>query len=127
MFPTGSSDVHVMTVTHGFFCCGCVLLCQAGGVNRQSNFRRDFDGKMPPVVLVRKLYRRSPKKRSNRHWTLRRMPVQPENGAGNSMANANDERDFEEFMQDLEENPDLRSGIDLYRNPAFKAKKVRVK
>ena len=53
------------------------------------------------------------------------MQVQPEDGAGNSMKNANDERDFEEFMQDLEENPDLRSGIDLYRNPAFKTAKVR--
>lgn len=63
--------------------------------------KRDFDGVMPPVVLIRKLYKRSAKKRAGaRAWTLKRVPMQkPTQGAGNSMAGANDDKDFEEFLQ----------------------------
>jgi hypothetical protein len=76
------------------------LTRQAGGANRQSGARRDFSGKLPPIVLVRKLYKRSAKKRANRHWTLKRMPLQPADGAGNSAtAGASDAQDFEDFMQ----------------------------
>lgn len=107
--------------------------------------KRDYDGNMPPVVLVRKVYKRSAKKRLNRAWKLKRMQMQPAEGAGNSMAGANDEKDFEDFMQvcgrrsivvqcqtrmlmhvwcvqDLEENPEMRGEIDLYKDPAYVAR-----
>ena len=92
----------------------------AGRSMKSGSSSRDFRGTLPLVVLVRKVYKRSMKKRTNRQWTLKRMLLQEPAGAGNSHANANDEKDFEDFMQDLEENPDMRGEINLYKDPQYK-------
>ena len=69
----------------------------AGGINRSggAGMKRGFDGVTQPVVLIRKVYRRGKK---TRKWTLKRISAQQAD-LGNGTAGANDERDFEEFMQ----------------------------
>lgn len=61
------------------------------------------------VILVRKVY----KKKRHRAWALRRMQKDKEE----EMEEDNHEADMEEFKRDLEEDPELRKGINLYVDP----------
>ncbi|KAI9220967.1 NMD3 family-domain-containing protein [Blastocladiella britannica] len=81
---------------------------------------------VPDVVLVKKAYparRRAPKARS---WKLRQLSktaetdLEPKKGAADK-ANA----DYEQFLRDLEEDPELRQAVDLYRDPEFEAKRLQ--
>lgn len=64
------------------------------------------------IVLVKKYYERKSNKRKRR-WALRQLAKETE-------GKVDDEKkaeEFEEFQQDLEENPDLRRGVNLYHLP----------
>eukprot|EP00010_Vexillifera_abyssalis_P004754 CAMPEP_0201552722 /NCGR_PEP_ID=MMETSP0173_2-20130828/17064_1 /ASSEMBLY_ACC=CAM_ASM_000268 /TAXON_ID=218659 /ORGANISM="Vexillifera sp., Strain DIVA3 564/2" /LENGTH=510 /DNA_ID=CAMNT_0047963247 /DNA_START=92 /DNA_END=1624 /DNA_ORIENTATION=+ len=74
---------------------------------------------LPDVMLVRKFY---PERNRNmpRHWRLKSLPK--ENNVDPNAKRAKDqlmrdERDYERFLNELEEDKDLRSGVDLYRVP----------
>merc|ERR1711870_77921 len=62
----------------------------------------------PDVILVRKLFQ---KRKGRRQWELRRMDRTKEDG-GDAV---NDEDDMEAFMQDMERDPELRKGVNMYK------------
>ena len=70
---------------------------------------------IPDVVLVKKAYIRK-KKNKSRNWRLKRM----NRDDGEALAKKQDqekmERDFEMFLQDVEEDNELRSTLDLYKS-----------
>lgn len=100
----------------------------------------DFDAAMqkglnlPDVLLVRKSYeekrrRRKAKGQASRAWKLRRMNVEyaaddegpggaasGHRGRGVSVADL-EAADMERFLEELEEDPDMRARVALYRNP----------
>lgn len=69
------------------------------------------------VILVKKQYK---KRKQQRQWELRRLQFDKEEGA----EGVNDEADMEAVCQDLEEDAELRRGVNLYRTaePPRKAK-----
>ncbi|CCF58380.1 hypothetical protein KAFR_0E02270 [Kazachstania africana CBS 2517] len=92
-----------------------------------SNYNSDlFDGLqldyVPDVVLVKKLYKRKNKK--NRNWKLKRMAreradidaSQDYNDRTQRQEMERAERDYELFLQELEEDEELRQKINLYKN-----------
>lgn len=88
-----------------------------------SNFNNDHwetlgHGERPDVVLVKKHYRRR-RKPGNRNWKLRRMAKEQEDdvAAGRSAQADRErvERDYELFLQELEEDQELRGTINLYK------------
>lgn len=64
-----------------------------------------LDGNTPDVVLVRKIYPDLQKVGRKRVFKLERMNLEKP------------DKDYDEFLDELEENPELRAGINLYRNP----------
>lgn len=81
---------------------------------------------IPDVVLIKKHYARK-KKPKNRAWRLRRMAREHEEealaaasgGAQSRKQEQEQERleaDFEMFLRDVEEDQELRSTLDLYKN-----------
>ncbi|KAK9463049.1 NMD3 family-domain-containing protein [Lipomyces oligophaga] len=79
---------------------------------------------VPEVVLVKKSYPRK-KKNKGRNWRLRRMAKEYNTmeDMGSSMSTKQRqieqdrvERDYEIFLQELEEDPELRSTINLYKS-----------
>jgi nonsense-mediated mRNA decay protein 3 len=66
-----------------------------------------FDNQAADVFLVRRAF----KKRRKRAWMLRRLARDKEEGA----EAVDDEEDMEALQQDLEEDPELRKGITMYR------------
>ncbi|CAL9734768.1 60S ribosomal export protein Nmd3p, partial [Monosporozyma servazzii] len=95
-----------------------------------SNYNSDlFDqleyDQISDVVLVKKLYIKKNKKK-NRNWKLRRMAkeyneaaAQNDGGHGGSRSQKQDleraERDYELFLQELEEDKDLRQNVNIYK------------
>ncbi|KAL3228554.1 60S ribosomal export protein NMD3 [Nakaseomyces bracarensis] len=77
---------------------------------------------VPDVVLVKKLYQRKTKK--NRYWKLKRMAKehkdidasQDYSSRGQKQEMERAEKDYELFLQELEEDAELRQTINLYKN-----------
>lgn len=75
----------------------------------------------PEVVLVKKHYTRKNKKNRNRKWKLKRMANEHNDIVANDdsrqarQEQERAERDYELFLQELEEDQDLRGTINLYK------------
>lgn len=76
---------------------------------------------LPDVLLVRKHY---PTK-SERIWALKTLPTEERAPLNGKEAEA-EERDYEEFLQELEGDKEYRAQINLYKSSRTKPKKVRV-
>jgi len=73
---------------------------------------------LPEVVLVKKCYEKRPR---TRRWKLKRLPV--EEDAGNKAKGEEERRldEYEAFLKDLEQDPDLRFNINLYKNEDYRS------
>ena len=100
------------------------------------NMKKDY----PDVVVVKKHYPRMRRKHRKRYWKLDRIPVQNDAGFEEDMdadeeeekfqkkpkkskkskkkskLDQDHEREFEEFLQEIEEDPELRSTMNLYKD-----------
>jgi len=76
-----------------------------------ANFPAD---RMPDVILVRKSY--SNKQRLRRNWKLQQLQKEQEDDSRHFNAQAA-EIDEEMFMRELEEDTDIRSRVNLYKDP----------
>jgi nonsense-mediated mRNA decay protein 3 len=82
-------------------------------------------GRVPDVVLVRKTYPQRRKKSKQRQWRLRSMAKEAEEeatpnsrGVVGRLGGRDEkkvERDYEHFLRDLEEDPEMRGAINLYK------------
>lgn len=72
---------------------------------------------LPDVVVVRKLYGADSRKRG---WALKKLEVDlgEEEGAPRAAALAEEGRDYERFMQQLEGDKEMRKQVNLYKNEA---------
>jgi nonsense-mediated mRNA decay protein 3 len=97
--------------------------------NYNSELWDDLDStNLPDVILVKKLYIR--KTRKNRNWKLKRMAKE------HADIHANDEsrqakqeaeraeKDYELFLQELEEDAELRQSVNLYKDQQVSTHKV---
>ncbi|XP_047943719.1 60S ribosomal export protein NMD3-like [Salvia hispanica] len=82
---------------------------------------------LPEVILIKKSYeeKRQKKRGKPRAWKLRSLNMDvdtPTKGGGGS-----DEKmasEYEQFLRELEENPDLRFNLSLYRNKDYQPSEV---
>lgn len=81
---------------------------------------KQYSGQIPDVILVKKHYA-ARKKNKSRNWKLRRMAREESEMKPRKQDVDRDELDYEQFLQDLEADPDLRMGANLYRDPAQRA------
>lgn len=84
-------------------------------------------GRMPPVVVVRKLYGGSNRESAaaKRVWRLERLPVkageEQQQSTRRKAVDANtDDMDEEDFMQEVEADKDMRLNMNLYKNDTLK-------
>lgn len=71
------------------------------------------------VILVRKKFMISNSRRADRReWDLKRLAIKDDEKNNRAQKIANEERDFEHFKQDLEEDDVLRKDVNLYRTKA---------
>eukprot|EP00850_Spirogloea_muscicola_P016745 SM000138S00052 [mRNA] locus=s138:279441:282508:- [translate_table: standard] len=84
---------------------------------------------LPDVVLVKKSYEEKRRRRRGRArpWKLKSLamevePAAPATGGRGADAQSRAAMDYERFLEDLEEDPELRSKIALYKDPRFVAR-----
>jgi nonsense-mediated mRNA decay protein 3 len=92
---------------------------------RNANFNNDhwdhiaslYGGSLPDVILVKKSYPNARKKSRSRNWKLKKMTIEEEVEAiGKGKAEKlQAEIDYEMFLRDIEEDPELRGMINLYK------------
>ena len=71
------------------------------------------------VVLVKKTYPKQRQKQKNRIWKLKTLDkehLDENNHHKKEKASNKTQRDLDMFLQDIEEEPDMRQHIDLFRN-----------
>ena len=76
---------------------------------------------IPDVVLVRKHYARR-KKTKSRNWRVKRMGREEGELSAKRQEQERMERDFEMFLRDVEEDPELRNTLSLYKQKPEKNK-----
>lgn len=73
---------------------------------------------VPDVVLIKKSYPSRRKRVRARQWKLKELAMEEENAGEKTKAEvAKAEQDYELFLRDIEEDPELRGMINLYKNP----------
>ncbi|KAG6416900.1 hypothetical protein SASPL_124341 [Salvia splendens] len=82
---------------------------------------------LPEVILIKKSYeeKRQKKRGKPRAWKLRSLNMDVDIAAkGGGVSDEKMDSEYEQFLRDLEENPDLRFNLSLYRNKDYQASEV---
>lgn len=69
---------------------------------------------LPQIVLIKKVYTNRRLKPRQRHWKLKQLAKEEELQRRNNEL-AKEQKDYEEFLQELEEDTELRSQVNLYK------------
>ncbi|EDV23283.1 uncharacterized protein TRIADDRAFT_27425, partial [Trichoplax adhaerens] len=83
------------------------------------NFYKMPSRKVPDVILVKKHFGDKRKRHSKRNWKLK--SLKKETGANIDMET--DDMDYDNFLEDLEEDPTYRQNVNIYKDPKFKGNK----
>jgi len=77
------------------------------------NLEKMAADKIPDVVLLKKVYAEKSVRNRKRKWKLKHMDnLGLETGSVTSSGN----NDYNDFLEDLEEDPDLRQNINVYKD-----------
>jgi len=79
------------------------------------NHKRQHRNNLPDIFLVKKGYPNRRKKNKSRHWRLKDLPKEQDLGKKADINRA--AQDYETFLQEIEEDPELRSQINIYKAP----------
>lgn len=79
---------------------------------------RDGRRSLPSVILVKKAYVSRKQRNTTRHWELQKLEQIDDDDERQTRAQNNArEREMAQFMDELEEDPEFRSTVNLYRVP----------
>ncbi|KAG1466214.1 hypothetical protein G6F56_004733 [Rhizopus delemar] len=87
----------------------------------RSNFNNDeFDqmnqADLPDVVLIRKSYPARKKKSKGRNWKLQQLSKEVDDMLPRKQEQARNESEMEMFMRDIEEDPEFRANMNIFKN-----------
>ncbi|KMT05339.1 hypothetical protein BVRB_7g174740 [Beta vulgaris subsp. vulgaris] len=76
---------------------------------------------LPEVILLKKSYeeKRQRKRGKPRAWKLKNLNMEVEDTTRGKIDQDKVDNEYEEFLRDLEENPELRFNVSLYRNKEY--------
>jgi len=75
---------------------------------------------LPDFILVRKCYDHLPRKK--RIWKLKEIEKEPADLKKNEVVRQ--QMDYDRFLEELEEDPELRANVNLYKDPNIEQAKV---
>ncbi|KNC79022.1 hypothetical protein SARC_08579 [Sphaeroforma arctica JP610] len=85
-------------------------------INVNDNAFEELDpARVPYVILVKKHYPARRKVNKKRFWKLENLTKIKEDAGEKKKKETNEEMQYELFLRDLEENPELRANVNLYR------------
>ncbi|CAG8541670.1 2551_t:CDS:2 [Paraglomus brasilianum] len=75
---------------------------------------------LPDVILIKKAYPNRRRKNKPRNWKLNKLDKEAGDGGIRRGDVDKDNVDYEMFLRDLEEDPELRQSVNLYKNKKLK-------
>lgn len=87
------------------------------------NFNALNQNALTDAILVRKSYPNRRKKSKPRNWKLQQLGKEEEEMLPRKQDQARIENDLEMFMRDLEEDPEMRSTINIFKNAVMQQNK----
>jgi nonsense-mediated mRNA decay protein 3 len=85
-------------------------------------FDNSHKTKLPDVVIVKKSYPRVRRRQQKRIWKLERMDIEmtdandePRRGKKKAEKESKNDAEYNEFLNDIEEDPELRQNINLFK------------
>lgn len=117
----GENDIQFMVRTHlghilqpGDNVWGFDFTC---AVTNEENSNAIDPSEYPDVMLVKKSYTEKRKQHKKRNWKLQLLDKDEDGLARRDGKDVNSaDRDLEEFMQELEEDPEMRAHVNIYRD-----------
>jgi len=95
----------------------------AGSNFNDANLDTMSAASLPEVILVRKDYEQKRRKNRSRPWRLKHLNKENEEEDDNQHSRRRgedkDKAQYERFLQELEEDPELRSHVNLYKDPKY--------
>ncbi|XP_056855683.1 uncharacterized protein LOC130505093 [Raphanus sativus] len=92
-------------------------------VNDDEMEKYRLHGLLPEAILIKKCYdkQRERKEGKPRAFTTKKLPMEMDEsrGGGGRVDQEKMENEYEEFLRDLEENPELRFNVSLYKNKDY--------
>ena len=77
---------------------------------------------LPDVILLKKAYPNRRRKNRPRNWKLNKLNKEAGDGGMKKGDVDKENMDYETFLRDLEEDPELRQSVNLYRNKNLKVR-----
>ncbi|KAL0801061.1 hypothetical protein Bca101_056237 [Brassica carinata] len=89
--------------------------------DEMEKYRLRGKNELPEAILIKKCYdeQRERKKGKPRAFTTKKLPMEMDESRGSRVDPEKMENEYEEFLRDLEENPELRFNISLYKNKDY--------
>ncbi|KAJ0256126.1 hypothetical protein HA466_0091330 [Hirschfeldia incana] len=89
--------------------------------DEMEKYRLKVKNGLPEAILIKKCYdeQRERKKGKPRAFTTKKLPMEMDESRGRGVDPEKMENEYEEFLRDLEENPELRFNISLYKNKDY--------
>jgi nonsense-mediated mRNA decay protein 3 len=84
-----------------------------------------YNQMIPDVLLVKKVYPRRAKKSKSRNWRLKRMNREEGDVLPRKQDADRDEMEYEAFLRDVEEDPELRLTVNLYKQQQAEEKRKK--
>ncbi|CAF2187980.1 hypothetical protein IGI04_028267 [Brassica rapa subsp. trilocularis] len=89
--------------------------------DEMEKYRLSVKNGLPEAILIKKCYdeQRERKRGKPRAFTTKKLPMEMDESRGGRVDPEKMENEYEEFLRDLEENPELRFNISLYKNKDY--------
>eukprot|EP01065_Artemidia_motanka_P035130 TRINITY_DN43040_c0_g1_i1.p1 TRINITY_DN43040_c0_g1~~TRINITY_DN43040_c0_g1_i1.p1 ORF type:complete len:511 (+),score=238.57 TRINITY_DN43040_c0_g1_i1:67-1599(+) len=89
-----------------------------GSINHNNDaLTAHHQSQIPAVVLVRKHYPNQKDRRRRRRWRIRQMPNKEGPGGNTKAFDEREEEEMDEFLDELERDPEFRSNVKMFRDP----------
>lgn len=111
---TDDQEIHTRTHLGNIIQCGDYVLGfdVAHAVVNNQVFDKIKQAQLPDIVLVKKIYPEKVKRNKGRNFRLKHMR---KNSAAETVTDDGNDGDYNDFLEDLEEDPELRKNINLYK------------
>lgn len=109
---------HLGNILHaGDLALGYDLTTLAVGENEMQAHASNHNVRFPEVVLVKKFYPDTARRRRKRRWNIKRLDMQVDESVMANKKGMEEKRaeDVEAFMRELEEDEEMRTHVNLYR------------
>lgn len=117
----GVNDIQFQCVTHLGHILNCGDMVQGydlTNANLADDDLKRIKGDLPEVILVKKYYERTAKRRNRRKWKIKKMNITESDKMLKKSEQQKAEGEYQAFLEDLEEDSEMQAHVNMYKRGA---------